>query len=97
MRMIFPLKNKAFILFLVLFFPTVILGQLYQSPGKDDLAGRHFGLGYYPASWQASVFADDAYVSPKEHQQNQFNLLSNALRLNYSGAEKMLLQFKTEY
>ena len=95
--MIFPTKNKAFFLFLVLFFPTVILGQLYQSPGKDDLAGRHFGLGYYPASWQASVFADDAYVSPKEHQQNKFNLLSNALRLNYSAAEKMLLQFKTEY
>ena len=97
MRMISTLKNKKLVFFVVLFFPAVILGQLYHSQGKDDLAGRHFGIGYYPASWQASVFADDSYVLSKERQQNQFNLLSNALRLNYSAAEKMLLQFKTEY
>lgn len=95
--MIFPTKNSIFILLLVALFPLIILGQLYHSLSTDDLAIRYFGLGYYPASWQASIFADDAYVSYEVQQQNQFNLLSNALRLNYSAAEKMLMQFKSKY
>lgn len=95
--MIFPLKNNALALFLTLFLPVVLLGQLYHSQSTDNLASRYFGLGYYPASWQASVFAGDVYASSEEQRQNQFNLLSNALRLNFSAAEKMLMQFKSEY
>ena len=97
MEMFFSFKNKVFVLFALLFFPIVTWSQLYHSKSADNLAIRYFGLSYYPASWQASVFSDDAYLSSSEHQQNQFNLLSNALRLNYSAAEKMLMQFKAEY
>lgn len=97
MWMIFYLKNWIFGFYVVLLFPVVAWSQLYHSDSTDDLARRYFGLGYYPASWQASVFADDAYNSAVVKQQNQFNLLSNALRLNYSAAEKMLMQFKTEF
>ena len=61
------------------------------------MAKRYFGLGYYPASWQASVFAEDHYMNAEAQQDNQFTSLSNALRLNYNAAEEMLNQFKTEY
>lgn len=77
--------------------PVFLWGQLYHSQGVEDLAKRYFGLGYLPASWQASIFAEDAYASADEQQDNQFILLSNALRLNYNAAEEMLSQFKTEY
>jgi tetratricopeptide (TPR) repeat protein len=95
--MISSIKNNAFVLLSALLLPVFIWGQLYHSGSSDDLASRYFGLGYYPASWQASIFAGDVYVSAKEQQQSQFNLLSNALRLNYSAAEKMLVQFKSEF
>ena len=97
MQMIFPSKKSRIYYFFAFLLPLFVWGQLYHSQGADDLAARYIGLGYFPASWQASVFADDAYASAEEQQQNQFNLLSNALRLNYSAAEKMLMQFKSEY
>lgn len=75
--------------------PVFLWGQLYHSQGVEDLAKRYFGLGYLPASWQASIFAEDAYASADAQQDNQFILLSNALRLNYNAAEEMLNQFKT--
>ncbi len=78
-------------------FPLIGWGQLYHSQTYPDLAYRFFGLEYYPASWQASVFAEDENANYLQTQENQFNLLSNALRLNYSAAEKMLVQFKSEY
>ena len=95
--MIFPSKNSTHSFIVLLLFPVILLGQLYHSQYSDDLPSRYFGLGYHPASWQASVFADDSYSSIEKKQQNQFNLLSNALRLNFSAAEKMLMQFKSEY
>jgi tetratricopeptide (TPR) repeat protein len=95
--MIFPSKKSRIYYYATFLFPLFLWSQLYHSQGSYDLAARYFGLGYFPASWQASVFANDAYVSAEEQQQNQFNLLSNALRLNYSAAEKMLMQFKSEY
>ena len=97
MQMIYPSQKSRIYYFFAFLLPLFVWGQLYHSQGADDLAARYFGLGYFPASWQASVFADDAYASAEEQQQNQFNLLSNALRLNYSAAEKMLMQFKSEY
>jgi tetratricopeptide (TPR) repeat protein len=95
--MIFPSQKRWNYYLIALVFPVFLWSQLYHSYGVDDLASRYFGLEYFPASWQASVFADDAYASLDEKKQNQFNLLSNALRLNYSAAEKMLMQFKSEY
>jgi len=95
--MILPSKKSRIYYYTTFLSPLFLWSQLYLSQGFDDLAARYFGLGYFPASWQASVFADDAYFSAEEQQQNQFNLLSNALRLNYSAAEKMLMQFKSEY
>ena len=95
--MIFPSKNSTHSFIVLLLFPVILLGQLYHSQYSDDLPSRYFGLGYHPASWQASVFPDDSYSSIEKKQQNQFNLLSNALRLNFSAAEKMLMQFKSEY
>lgn len=95
--MIFSSKTKLMQCMLGILLPMMVSGQLYHSQGSSELAFRFFGLEYYPASWQASVFADDQYSGFYKEQENQFNLLSNALRLNYSAAEKMLLQFKSEY
>jgi len=95
--MIFSSKTKLMQCMLGILLPMMVSGQLYHSQGSSELAIRFFGLEYYPASWQASVFADDQYNGFYKEQENQFNLLSNALRLNYSAAEKMLLQFKSEY
>lgn len=95
--MIFPFKIGHQILLFLFLFPFFLWSQLYHSQGVEDLAKRYFGLGYYPASWQASVFAEDHYVNAEAQQDNQFTSLSNALRLNYNAAEEMLNQFKTEY
>lgn len=90
-------KIGSKILFFALILPVFTWSQLYHSQGVEDLAQRYFGLGYFPASWQSSVFAEDIYATVQDHQDNQFRLLSNALRLNYNSAEKMLTQFKIEY
>ena len=80
-----------------LLFPTLIHAQLYNKMHHTELSNHYFGLDYFPASWQSSIFEEDFYRSDKHQQQVKFNKLSNSLRLNYSGAEKMLNQFKTDY
>ncbi len=81
----------------VLFIPTLLQSQIYNNFKKAELSNHFFGLGYFPASWQSSVFEEEFY-SPKFFKEKvQFNKLSNALRLNYSGTEKMLRQFKENY
>ena len=80
-----------------LLFSTFIHGQLYNKMHHAELSSHYFGLDYFPASWQSSIFEEDFYRSDKHQQQVEFNKLSNALRLNYSGAEKILNQFKTDY
>jgi tetratricopeptide (TPR) repeat protein len=80
-----------------LFLPTMLQSQIYNNSKKTELSDHLFGLDYFPASWQTSVFEEEFY-SPKFYKENvQFNKLSNALRLNYSGTEKMLSQFKEDY
>ena len=80
-----------------LFIPFLLQSQIYNNSKKTELSDHLFGLDYFPASWQASVFEEEFY-SPKFYKENvQFNKLSNALLLNYSGTEKMLSQFKEDY
>ena len=67
----FKRNNKKYMKVASFLLPLFVWGQLYHSQGADDLAARYIGLGYFPASWQASVFADDAYASAEEQQQNQ--------------------------
>ncbi len=77
--------------------PFLLQGQLFNDSKKTELSDHFFGLSYFPASWQSSVFEEDLYTSRSYQQEVQFNKLSNALRLNYSGAEKMLVQFKEDF
>ena len=81
----------------LLLLPTLLAGQLYDSQRLPENADHFFGLGYFPASWQSNVFFEDAFASRKIQQKVDFNILSNALRLNYVGAEKMLVQFKKKF
>ena len=81
----------------LLFLPFLLQGQLFNDSKKTELSDHFFGLGYFPTSWQSSVFEEDLYTSRSYQQEVQFNKLSNALRLNYSGAEKMLVQFKEDF
>ena len=90
-------KSSRFQWFWMIFFPVLIQAQLYNNPQKTELSNHFFGLDYFPASWQSSVFEED-FEALSFHQQNvEFNKLSNALRLNFSGAEKMLSQFKEDF
>lgn len=81
----------------VLLLPSFLVGQLYDSQTVPENAIHYFGLGYFPSSWQANLFMNDAYVSNELKQRIEFSTLSNALRLNYVGTEKMLEQFKKDY
>ena len=73
------------------------MGQLYDSQMVPENAVHYFGLGYFPSSWQTNLFLNDAYASNELKQRIEFSTLSNALRLNYVGTEKMLSQFKADY
>ena len=73
------------------------MGQLYDSQMVPENAVHYFGLGYFPSSWQTNLFLNDAYASSELKQRIEFSTLSNALRLNYVGTEKMLSQFKADY
>ncbi|MFQ3341679.1 MAG: tetratricopeptide (TPR) repeat protein, partial [Flavobacteriaceae bacterium] len=95
--MIYLVKRFCIARVFFLLLPTLLTGQLYDSQRLPENGNHYFSLGYFPASWQSNVFFEDAYI-PKEIQQKvDFNILSNALRLNYLGAEKMLAKFKQEF
>lgn len=95
--MVKSLKSLFYFWMGTLFIPFLLQSQIYNNSKKTELSDHLFGLDYFPASWQASVFEEEFY-SPKFYKENvQFNKLSNALLLNYSGAEKMLSQFKEDY
>ncbi|MDO7576677.1 MAG: hypothetical protein MUQ86_07245, partial [Flavobacteriaceae bacterium] len=79
---------------IVFLFPACLMGQLYDSQMVPENAVHYFGLGYFPSSWQTNLFLNDAYASNELKQRIEFSTLSNALRLNYVGTEKMLSQFK---
>ena len=81
----------------MLTFPLITHSQIYNNLNKAELSNHLFGLSYFPASWQNSIFEEEFYSS-KFHKENvEFNKLSNALRLNYSGTDKMLNQFKQDF
>ena len=88
--------NRIFGILLV-FIPLHLVAQIYDSSTFLDRGQHYFGTGYYPASWQASILETSIYDTPDAFRKKQFNTLSNALRLNLSGAEKMLTQFKENY
>ena len=73
------------------------MGQLYDSQAVPENAIHYFGLGYFPTSWQTNLFMNDAYASSELKERIEFSTLSNALRMNYIGTEKMLEQFKKDY
>ncbi len=81
----------------IFIFPLMAYSQIYNNLKKTELSNHFFGLAYFPASWQNSIFEEEFYSS-KIHKENiEFNKLSNALRLNYSGTDKMLNQFKEDF
>ena len=81
----------------LLFCSIQIQSQLYNDQLNSELSSHFFGLDYFTASWQASVFEEDFYLPHLIQQQIEFSKLSNSLRLNYSGAEKMLSQYKEKF
>ena len=81
----------------ILFLPKKLHGQIYNNTKINELSNHFFGLDYFPASWQGSIFEDEFYSSKFYKKNVEFNKLSNALRLNYSGTEKMLSQYKENY
>ena len=95
--MIYFIKIFRVTRIVLLFLPALLAGQLYDSQRLPENGNHFFGLGYFPASWQSNIFFEDAFASKKIQQKVDFNILSNALRLNYVGAEKMLVQFKKEF
>jgi tetratricopeptide (TPR) repeat protein len=82
---------------LIVFIPLNLHAQIYDSSTFLDRGQHYFGAGYYHASWQASILETSIYETPNTFRKKQFNTLSNALRLNLSGAEKMLTLFKENY
>ena len=89
-------KKINFFLYFTLI-PFVLKAQLYNNQNFTELSSHFFGLAYYPSAWQSSIFEEDIYTNISIKEKVAFNKLSNALRLNYSGAEKMLDQFKEDY
>lgn len=90
-------KKILFFRFLPIFFPLILGAQLYDNALFLERGQQYFGMGNYPASWQAALFETDFDNTADQNRALQFKILSNALRLNLSGAEKMLAQFKTKH
>ena len=95
--MIGKLKFLVDIRLFSLLFSIIGQSQLYDNSLNTELSSHFFGLNYFPASWQSSIFEEDIYSVASLQEKVEFNKLSNSLRLNYSGAEKMLYQFKDDY
>ena len=81
----------------LLLFSIQIQSQIYNDQLNLELPSHFFGLDYFTASWQASVFEEDFYLPNLDQEKIEFSKLSNSLRLNYSGAEKMLTLYKEEF
>ena len=47
-----------------LFIPFLLQSQIYNNSKKTELSDHLFGLDYFLASWQASIFEEEFY-SPK--------------------------------
>ncbi|MFZ9075335.1 MAG: tetratricopeptide repeat protein [Flavobacteriaceae bacterium] len=90
------LKTRFLIGWYFVFLPVFLKAQLYNQDHSTELTNHFFGLDYFPTSWQSSVFEEDVYSTAAIQEKVEFNTLSNALRLNYSGAEKMLEQYKED-
>ena len=90
-------KKKINIFLYVTLIPYLLLAQLYNNKNFTELSSHFFGLNYYHTAWQSSIFEEDVYNNFSIREKVTFNKLSNALRLNYSGAEKMLSQFKEDF
>ena len=90
-------KKKINFFLYVTLIPFVLKAQLYNNQNFTELSSHFFGLAYYPSAWQSSIFEEDVYTNVSIKEKVAFNKLSNALRLNYSGAEKMLGQFKEDF
>jgi len=91
------LKSRFLVGWYLAFFPVFLSAQLYNQKHSTELSNHFFGLDYFPTSWQFSVFEEDFHTANSFQEKVGFNTLSNALRLNYSGAEKMLEQYKEDY
>ena len=90
-------KKKINIFLYVTLIPYLLTAQLYNNKNFTELSSHFFGLNYYHTAWQSSIFEEDVYNNFSIREKVTFNKLSNALRLNYSGAEKMLSQFKEDF
>ena len=88
--------SKKIIIFYIIS-PFLLKAQLYNNNDFTELSSHFFGLSYYPAAWQLSIVEEDIYSQNSTKEKVEFNKLSNALRLNYSGAEKMLSQYKDDF
>ena len=81
--MIYFIKIFRVTRIVLLFLPALLASQLYDSQKLPENGNHFFGLGYFPASWQSNIFFEDAFASREIEQKVDFNILSNALRLNY--------------
>ena len=91
----YGLLKKTIIFYIIS--PFLLKAQLYNNNDFTELSSHFFGLSYYPAAWQLSIVEEDIYSQNSTKEKVEFNKLSNALRLNYSGAEKMLSQYKNDF
>ena len=54
--MIYFIKIFRITKIVLLFFPALLVGQLYDSQRLPENGNHFFGLGYFPASWQSNIF-----------------------------------------
>ena len=47
----------------ILFLPIKLHGQIFNNTKINELSNHFFGLDYFPASWQGSIFEDEFYSS----------------------------------
>ena len=83
--------------FILVMSPFLLWCQLYDYHHVNENGKHFFGLNYFPASWQSNVLFGDAYNDDDLNKSIEFNTISNALRLNFIDAEKMLEQFRKDY
>lgn len=77
--------------------PLFLWCQIYDSRYVNENGIHLFGLNYFPTSWQSNILFGDAYHDNNLNKLIEFNTISNALRLNFIDAEKMLKQFRQDY
>ena len=75
--MIGKLKFLIDIRLFSLLFSITGQSQLYDNSLNTELSSHFFGLNYFPASWQSSIFEEDIYSVASLQEKVEFNKLSN--------------------